>query len=203
MSEIASLAAAIFKQAAGKDRWIVAIAGPPAAGKSTISERLAELFPPGAALVVPMDGFHYDDVVLNQRGLRARKGAPETFDFHGFETLLKRIRANETEIAIPVFDRTIELSRAGAAIIKQDTRFILVEGNYLLLDEEPWNRLAPLFDYSIYLEVARDELERRLVQRWDEHGKSQADALAWIASNDMPNIDRVLARRRQADFILR
>ncbi len=155
-----------------------------------------------ASEVVPMDGFHYDDIVLNQRGLRPRKGAPETFDFAGFETLLKRIRSGEPDIAIPVFDRSMELSRAAAAIVGAGTKFILVEGNYLLLDEEPWSKLAPLFDFTIFVDVPRDELERRLLVRWHGHGRSDEDARAWIASNDMPNIDRVLARRRPADLVI-
>jgi pantothenate kinase len=203
MSEIATLASTIFKRAGKATRFVVAVAGPPGAGKSTLAEALYELFPEGSAAVVSMDGFHFDDVVLNARGLRPRKGAPETFDFHGFEALLKRIRANEAEIAIPVFDRTVELSRAGAAIISQDVKFVLVEGNYLLLDEEPWSRLAPLFDFSIFVDVPREALDKRLRERWHEHGRSEADARAWIDTNDMPNIDRVLARRRPADLVMR
>lgn len=202
MSEIAHLAATIFKRAGKAKRFIVAIAGPPGSGKSTLSARLHELLPEGASEVVPMDGFHYDDAVLERRGLRARKGAPETFDFAGFEALLKRIRAGEPDIAIPVFDRSMELSRAAASIVATQTKFILVEGNYLLLDEEPWSRLAPLFDFSIFVDVPRNELERRLMERWHGHGRSDEDARAWIASNDLPNIERVLARRRAADLVI-
>lgn len=202
MSEIAHIAAAIFKRAGKAGRIVVAIAGPPGAGKSTLAAALRDLLPEGSAEVVPMDGFHFDDAVLNRRGLRAHKGAPETFDFAGFETLLKRIRTGEPDIAIPVFDRGMELSRAAAEIVGADIRFILVEGNYLLLDEEPWTRLAPLLDFSIFVDVPRNELERRLRLRWHEHGKSEADAVAWIASNDMPNIERVLARRRAADLVV-
>ena len=181
---------------------MVAIAGPPGSGKSTLAANLHEVLPENSSIVVPMDGFHFDDAILNQRGLRPRKGAPETFDYAGFEALLKRIRAVEPDIAIPVFDRSMELSRAGAAIIGADVKFILVEGNYLLLDEPPWSGLAGQFDFTIFIDVPRFELERRLLERWRDHGKSDEDARAWIASNDMPNVDRVLARRRQADLVI-
>ena len=202
MSEIASIAAAIFKRAAGAQRFVVAIAGPPGSGKSTLAQRLNVVLPEDASAVVPMDGFHFDDVVLDSRGLRPRKGAPETFDYAGFAALLKRIRAGEPEVAIPVFDRSMELSRAGASIIGPGVKFVLVEGNYLLLDEEPWSALSGLFDFSIFVDVPRGELERRLLERWRGHGKSDEDARAWIASNDLPNIERVLARRRRADLVI-
>ena len=140
----------MLAKASGHERFMVAIAGAPAAGKSTLAEELRDkLLARGeSAVVVPMDGYHFDDIILNARGHRSRKGAPYTFDVAGFEHLLRRIRSREPDIAIPVFDRTMELSRAGADIISAETRFILVEGNYLLLDEEPWSRLRLLFDFS-------------------------------------------------------
>jgi pantothenate kinase len=202
MSEIASIAAAIFKRAGKSPRIVVAIAGPPGSGKSTLAERLREVLPEGKSAVVPMDGFHFDDAVLEPRGLRPRKGAPETFDYAGFAALLKRIRSGEPDVAIPVFDRSMELSRAGAAIVGSDVKFVIVEGNYLLLDEEPWSALSGLFDFSVFVDVPRSEIERRLMERWRGHGKSDDDARAWIASNDLPNVERVLARRRLADLVV-
>ncbi|MEP9386649.1 nucleoside triphosphate hydrolase [Mesorhizobium sp. KR9-304] len=202
MSEIASIAAAIFKRAGKSPRFVVAIAGPPGSGKSMLAERLHEVLPEAKSAVVPMDGFHFDDAVLESRGLRPRKGAPETFDYAGFAALLKRIRSGEPDVAIPVFDRSMELSRAGAAIVGSDVKFVIVEGNYLLLDEAPWSALAGLIDFSVFIDVPRGELERRLMERWRGHGKSDDDARAWIASNDLPNIERVLARRRNADLVV-
>ena len=202
MSEIATLAATLFRRAGKAKRFIVAIAGPPGAGKSMIVEQLCALMPEGTASVVPMDGFHYDDGVLREMGLSHRKGAPETFDFGGYEALLKRLRAADSDVAIPIFDRSMELSRAAAAIVRGDVKFIFTEGNYLLLDEEPWSRLAPLFDFTIFLDVPREELERRLIERWREHGRSPDEGRGWVDSNDLPNADRVMARRRQADLVV-
>ncbi len=183
-------------------RFLIGIAGPPASGKSTLAEGLCALIGPDVSSVVPMDGFHFDDRVLAERGLSHRKGAPETFDFRGFEVLLRRIRSEENEIAFPVFDRSMELSRAGAGLIPLSARIVFVEGNYLLLDEAPWLQLASLFDLTIFLDAPRDELDRRLVERWRMHGRDPQAARHWIDSTDRPNIERVLDRRREADLVI-
>jgi pantothenate kinase len=204
VTDLKALAKTIRARAGDAKRFMVAIAGAPASGKSTTSAKLRdELIAMGeTAVVVPMDGFHLDDIILNARGHRPRKGAPFTFDVGGFETLLKRIRAGEPEIFIPVFDRSMELAPNAADIVDASTRFILIEGNYLLLDETPWNRLRRLFDYSIYLNVPLEVLEQRLVQRWLDHGFDMTYATNWIASNDLPNIREVIAKSSGADLTI-
>jgi len=182
-------------------RVIVAVAGPPGAGKSTLAEALAASA--GDAEVIPMDGFHYDDAVLNARGLRSRKGSPPTFDALGLRHLLMRLRANdEPEVAIPVFDRELEISRAGARIVPGSTRILIVEGNYLLLRQAPWDALAPFFDLTVMLREPRDVIERRLMERWFSYGFDEAKARAKVEGNDMPNADLVLTQSRVADVEL-
>ena len=143
------------------DRVLVAIAGPPGSGKSTTADELVDLLnkrTPGSAAVLPMDGYHYDDLVLEQRGHIARKGSPHTFDVAGFAHMLGRLRVNdEAEVAVPVFDRSIEIARAGARIIPQSVTYLVVEGNYLLLDVVPWNDLARFFDLTVFIDVPEDE----------------------------------------------
>lgn len=203
MSEIAHLAATLFRKAAGHRRLMVAIAGPPGAGKSTLAETLVPLLPQGATAIVAMDGFHYDNAVLDARGLRARKGAPETFDFDGFRHLVERLRRADGEVAVPLFDRAADIARAGAAIVQPEARFVLVEGNYLLFEESPWYGLGPLFDVSVWLDVPAAELERRLIQRWLDQGLTPEAARTRVFGNDLPNAERVLTRRRQPDVTIR
>lgn len=187
-------------------RRLVAIAGPPASGKSTLATALAQalnLATPGMAAVVAMDGFHYDDAVLRERGTLARKGAPFTFDVGGFAALLQRLRLNaEAEIAVPVFDRDLEIARAGARLIPQTTPLLLVEGNYLLLDTPPWSALRPLFDLTIALHVDAATLERRLIDRWLAQGMSAPQAEAKARGNDLPNAKTVLRDSVAADVTL-
>jgi pantothenate kinase len=200
------LAAVITARAASADRVMIGIAGPPGAGKSTLADKLCDRLnreiESTPAAVVPMDGYHFDDVILKARGDLPRKGAPHTFDAAGFYHLLTRLRGNEPEVALPVFDRTQELARAGARIVTPAQRILLIEGNYLLLQQEPWDRLKPLFDLTVFLPVPMAELERRLIQRWLDHGYAPDAAEAKARSNDIPNAERVMRDSVPADFDL-
>ena len=72
-------------------RLVIALAGPPASGKSTIAAILQRRLGP-ASTILPMDGFHHDNDWLEARGLRHRKGAPDTFDVTALTHLLTRLR---------------------------------------------------------------------------------------------------------------
>jgi pantothenate kinase len=205
MTEIASLVADLKQRAKGRDRLMVAVAGPPGSGKSTLAASLVTALKSAgeSAVVVPMDGFHFDDIVLNARGHRSRKGAPWTFDVAGLEVLLKRVRAREPDIAIPVFDRHLEASRNAADIVNATDTFIVVEGNYLLLNETPWDRLKALFDVTVFLDVPLTTIEQRLMGRIKDHGHDESYAKNWIISNDLPNAGIVIDKSAAADIVVK
>lgn len=185
-------------------RALIAIAGPPGAGKSTLADALAQrLIERGeTAEVLPMDGFHMDNGVLEARGLLPRKGAPNTFDLRGFADVLAAVKRADEDVLVPVFDRSREIAIAAARVILPSHRFIIVEGNYLLLQEGGWERLRPLFDHAILLAPPFEELESRLAARWRYYGLSGADFDAKMRGNDLPNVRLVLDRSAGADLIV-
>lgn len=186
--------------AARGGRVIAALAGPPAAGKSTLAAAVAQRLG-GACAVLGMDGFHYDDAVLAARGRLDRKGAPDTFDVGGLRATLARLRANdEAEVAVPVFDRGLEISRAGAAIIPRATPVVLVEGNWLLLAAEPWAGLRPFFDLTALIVADEATLARRLTARWAT--LPAAEARAKVERNDLPNARTALRESISPDLTL-
>ena len=184
-------------------RLVVALAGPPGAGKSTIVEPLCgALRARGLATeILPMDGYHYDNGVLEVRGLLARKGAPETFDAAGLALSLRALTApGAPDLAVPVFDRALDLSRGSARLIAAETRVLLVEGNYLLLNRAPWDRLRPLFDVTVELSCPLEALEARLMARWLDLGLPEAVAREKVEGNDLPNARTVAEESVPAEF---
>jgi pantothenate kinase len=180
------------------ERVLLGLCGPPASGKSHVAaeivERANDRHGAGFAVVVPMDGFHLANEVLVELGRRDRKGAPDTFDVAGFISLLDRVRdSGSATVYAPEFRREIEAAIAGALSVPPAARLVVVEGNYLLLDDGPWSVARERFD-----EVLR---EQRLIERHRlGHG---AGAEHWVRTVDAPNGARVEATRHRADRVIR
>jgi len=182
-------------------RNLIAITGAPGSGKSHLAAELAAALnaaAPGSAAVMAMDGFHQPNDWLDARDLRARKGAPETFDVAALAECLAQLRAGSTDVAVPGFDRAADAVVPAAETIPQSTRFVLIEGNYLLLARPGWIDLAPLFDLTIRLVVPEAALRARLAARWANLPPEESRRR--IEENDLPN-GRLLTREaRAADF---
>jgi len=205
---ITTITKQIAARAQASRRFILAITGAPGAGKSILAEGLCAALnkaQPGRAEVLPMDGFHLDNAILQARGQLAQKGAPQTFDADGFGAVLTRIRAADQagrDVVVPVFDRDMDLARAGGRVIAAHTGVIIVEGNYLLLDRPEWQQSDKFYDLSVFLDVPRATLKARLIARWRHHGLDPAAARARACGNDLTNADIVINQSRAADLTL-
>lgn len=200
MTQYQSLIEQISQVPLTHGRRIIAIAGAPASGKSTLAENLHPLIP--RSCVLPMDGFHRGNDDLERHGLLPRKGAPNTFDVAGFKTIVEALR-QQGRVDYPTFDRSTDSVVPNSGTVTADTQTVLVEGNYLLLDVEPWNALIPLWDFTILLDVPMEELERRLIRRWLDHGHDADSARQRAEKNDLPNARYMVQNSVTPDLTLR
>ncbi len=185
-------------------RKLLGLVGAPGAGKSTLAQRIADALGERAQ-VLPMDGFHLAQIELERLGRTARKGAPDTFDSAGYVALLRRLRAQDDDeiVYAPAFRREIEEPVAGAIALLPQTRLLIAEGNYLLLDQGAWAGVAPLLDEIWYVEVDEALRRERLRRRHRDFGRSEDAACAWEASTDQPNARLIESTREQATRVVR
>lgn len=187
-------------------RIAIGIAGGPGTGKSTLSADLVAKLNatrPGSAALVPMDGFHMRHAKLEGLGLVDFKGAPHTFEAEAFVSFLDRLKSADKAMMGPGYSRQIEDVVENAFTIAPSVRVLIVEGNYLLLDDGPWAGVKPLLDYSIFIKVPRETVRARLLKRHAEAGLfSEARNIAHIARTDLPNYDLVSASQDRADMVV-
>jgi pantothenate kinase len=202
LSEIEPLIARARELAARGPRAILGIAGAPGGGKSTLAAAIAGALGE-AAVLVPMDGFHFAQVELVRQGTRDRMGAPHTFDARGYVALLERLRGASETVYAPAFRREIEEPIAGAIAVPPDVPLVVTEGNYLLVEDGDWGGVRRLLDEAWYVEMEEETRLDWLVARHIEFGKTPDEARAWVMRSDQANADVVAASRGRADLVVR
>ena len=182
-----------------KDRNLIAIAGPPGAGKSTVAEIVTDLMNENLmkTSLVPMDGFHLDNKTLKRVNLLDRKGAPETFDVKGFTELIKNLGYKKS-LRAPLFDRSSDEVVKNARKIPAEQEYIIAEGNYLLLNKDSWRDLYNYWDYKVFLSVDKSALKSRLIERWLSENHTYSEAEARVLKNDLVNANIVNSNRLNA-----
>ena len=199
ITDIADLLARVARLREGRERIMIGVVGEPGSGKSTVSQALIDRLD-AAAVTVPMDGFHLANSELERLGRADRKGAIDTFDAHGFVSLVQRLRVRaESVVYAPDYVRDIEEAIAGAIAIPSDTPVIITEGNYLLATDEPWNRLRELVDEIWYLDTPTDVRVERLIKRHRRFGKTPEHARRWALGPDETNAQFIRQTREAAD----
>jgi len=186
----------------GHGRRTIGMVGKPGSGKSTLAKALVSSLGRTVELL-PMDGFHLSNAVLGALAIADRKGAPHTFDVHGYVAMLQRIREEQTQpIYFPVFDRSIEESIAAQGVVKPSTELVITEGNYLLLDHGGWELVRPLLDEIWFIDVADHLRQERLIARHMHYGRSRTAAEAWARGTDEQNAILIGESRQRADVVV-
>jgi pantothenate kinase len=195
-------------------RVILGIAGSPGSGKTAlaraVTDRVNALVAatgPAAsgptAAHVPMDGFHLANSTLDALGRRERKGAIDTFDAWGYVALLRRLGIErEHTVYAPAFERIVDEPVAGSIAVAPAVRLVITEGNYLLVDAEPWSRIPSLLAASWFVATPAEVREARLVDRHTRHGRTPAAALAWSREVDGANAVVIEPTRSRASLVV-
>jgi pantothenate kinase len=209
---LADLAAAVAdrvdRRADPRRRYVLGIAGPPAAGKSTLALAVRDELNWAAgrriAEVAPMDGFHLSNAELRRIGALHRKGEPDTFDAAGYAKLLATARADgDSDVGWPTFDRSIEATVPDGVVLTPETLIVVTEGNYLLLDTGDWAAVRLTLDEAWFLDADPAVLEARLIARHLAGGKSNEEARRKTTESDLPNAALVQPTRQRARLVLR
>ncbi|GFG53500.1 nucleoside/nucleotide kinase family protein [Mycolicibacterium agri] len=188
------------------ERRILGLSGAPAAGKSTVAERIVTALGPDTAVLVPMDGFHLANEVLIALGRRDRKGAHDTFDDGGYARLLATLRAqgpDDPVVYAPRFRREIEEPIGSAIPVRSTVPLVVTEGNYLLLDSGAWPAARACIDEVWFLALDTEVRHARLLRRHEAYGKSPEDAARWAFGPDERNAQLIESTACRADRIVR
>ena len=187
-------------------RMVRGIAGGPGVGKSTLAADLVAVLNSehaGVAAYVPMDGFHMKHAKLVVAGTDRDKGMPHTFEGAAFADFLEQLKAADGPVSGPGYSRSIEDVVDEAFTVDGDVRLLVVEGNYLLLANSPWWRIKPMLDLSVFIDVPREKVRARLMQRHAEEGLfGEARNREHIERVDLANYDLVQRSRGRADIAI-
>ncbi|MBT2512276.1 nucleoside/nucleotide kinase family protein [Arthrobacter sp. ISL-30] len=201
--EVGEAIAALEVRMAGGRRVLLGITGSPGSGKSTFSELLRQHFGPDQAVVVPMDGFHLGNAIIDGTPLRQRKGAIDTFDAGGYLSLLRRLALRDEDVVYaPDFRRSLDEPVAASIAIPAAIPLVITEGNYLLADPAPWPEVRAQLDEVWFLETPQELRLARLTERHIQFGMDRSAAEAWAGGTDEANARLIEATRDAADRVL-
>lgn len=100
------------------------------------------------------------------------------------------------------FTRDLDEPVAGAIPIFADTPLVIVEGNYLLLEEGHWRDMAPpLTRCGTWTHPV--QRTQQLIARHVQFGRTPQAAADWAAQTDEPNAVRIAATCHRAHRIFR
>ena len=194
-------------------RILVMLAAPPGAGKSTLLSFLEHLTHEygdlGPVQIIGMDGFHRRQEFLTSHTVQRDgedipmvkiKGAPITFDLERLTESIQTVAAGKV-CGWPVYDRLLHNPTENAITVSED--IVILEGNYLLLNEPGWRELKSYADYTISVRAEDSLLRARLIDRKIKTGVDPESAVQFVDFSDMPNVRLCLQKTAAADLQLR
>lgn len=149
---------------------VIGVAGIPGSGKTTLSQTVSQKIGPQATFV-PIDGFHLTRAALSAmpdpEEAHARRGAAFTFDAGKYLNLVRELRApiSSHTVWAPSFDHAVKDPKERDIAVRPEHKIVVMEGNYVALDQDVWRDAAKLFDELWFVEVDFQVARKRLAER--------------------------------------
>lgn len=149
--------------------FIIGVAGSVAVGKSTTARLLQVLLErwdtnPRVDLVTT-DGFLYPSAELHRRGIMQRKGYPESYDQRALMRFVTAVKSGARNVKAPVYSHTL-YDRVPDEFLVVDRPDILIIEGLNVLQTGPMLMVSDLFDFSVYVDANRCDIERWYIERF-------------------------------------
>jgi type I pantothenate kinase len=122
--------------------------------------------------LVTTDGFLLPNAVLEERGLLARKGFPESYDRRGLLRFLAEVKSGRAEVDAPVYDHQSYDIVPGTRQVVDRPDILVLEGLNVLQagrhadGTSPEVFLSDFFDFSVYVDAAESDIRQWYVDRF-------------------------------------
>jgi len=178
---------------------MIGVAGGSSSGKTTISERVAQLTGEDHLSLIELDSYYLDrgDQPLEER-MAIDYDHPDAFDWPLLNDHLAAL-ANGASVSVPIYDYAVH-NRSGDVRIVEPARIVVVDGILVL-----WERvLRERFDLKIFVDTAADiRLIRRMRRDVAERGRTPENIIEQYLETVRPAHERfVEPSKRFADVII-
>lgn len=178
---------------------IVGIAGGTGSGKTTVVNKLLNVFPNGEVIVIPQDAYYRDNghISLEERQ-KINFDHPDSLEFSLLIDHLQQLKKGNT-VEMPVYSYLTCL-RAEETITVKPATVVIVEGILILADEG----LRKMFDIKVFVDADADDRLGRVIQRdIAERGRSVQMVLERYHDTVKPShLQFIEPSKRYADVII-
>jgi type I pantothenate kinase len=157
-------------ESSGTVPFLIALGGSVAVGKSTaarlVVRLLSSLRPDWRVELVTTDGFLMPNAALEERGILARKGFPESYDRRALVRFVADLKSGVSEVRAPVYSHLRYDVVEGEAQVVQAPDVVVLEGVNVLQRGSGRIYVSDFVDFALYLDAEEDDVRRWYLSRF-------------------------------------